>query len=123
MGRLCPDFVQLDGGSVEADGHCPWDLQDEPGAGGTPQPALTGRVAMPRAAHAEMRPKLEALVEANEEVLAEGLDRLDPGADEQLRTRARPAGGGRRHRPSDQEWSDARRDAMERIALRHGAGG
>ena len=55
-----------------------------------PPPALAGPVAMPRAVHPKVRPQLEARIEADEQVLAVGVDAGDGGPDQPVR----PAGPG-----------------------------
>ena len=62
---------------VEADRDRARDLEHEPRPGRRPAPALAGPVAVPRAVHPQVGPQLEAVVEADQQVLAVRLDRVD----------------------------------------------
>ena len=80
--RLGALLEELHDRGVEADRDRARDLDDEPGAPGRPAPALARPVAVPRAVHPQVGPDLEAVVEADQQVLAEGLDRGDLVADD-----------------------------------------
>ena len=94
MERLGALFEELDDRGVEADRDRARDLEDEPRPRRRPAPALARPVAMPRAVHPQVRPDLEAVVEADQQVLAERLDRGDLVTDDA----ARPAGPDRARR-------------------------
>ena len=95
MERLGARLEQLDHGGVEADRDRARDLEHEARPTGRPAPALARPVAVPRAVHPEMRPQLEAVVEPDQQVLAERLDR----GDRRARDPARPAAPGPGRRP------------------------
>src|SRR6266540_1213961 len=97
MNRLGPRFEQFDDRRVEADGDRSVDLEHEAGSSGRPAPALARPVAMPRPVHPQMRAQLETAIEADQEVLALGLDRVHPLADDavDLRDGAGSSGAGR----------------------------
>ena len=92
---LGPLLEQLDDRRVEADRDRARDLEHEPRPRRRPPPALAGPVAVPRAVHPQVGPELEAVVEADEEVLAVRLDRVDRRADDPLDLRAGPGAPGR----------------------------
>src|SRR5262249_14989453 len=81
-------FEELERWAVEADRDRVRRLEHELCACGRPPPALALRVAMPRTVHPEVAAELEAVVEANQEMLALGLDRRDVAADESVDLRA-----------------------------------
>ncbi len=122
MERLGPLLEQLDDGGVEADRDRARDLEHETARAGRSPPRLAGAVAVPRAVHPQMRPDLEPAVEADQQVLAERLDRGDLPADEprHLRDRAGSAGPRRRDGPADQVRPQARGGPEERVAFGHG---
>ena len=80
-----------------------------------------GPVAMPRPVHPQVGPQLEAAVEPDEQVLALGLDRVDPLADDamDLRDRARALRAGRGHVASDEVRPQAGGGPGERVAFGH----
>ena len=94
MERLGALFEELDDRGVEADRDRARDLDDEPCPRRRPPPALARPVAVPRAVHPEVRPDLEAVVEPDQQVLAERLDRGDLVADDARDLRDRAGAGG-----------------------------
>ena len=84
-------------------------------------PRLARPVAMPRPVHPQMRPDLEAIVEANQEVLAERLDGRDLVADDpaDLRHRSGTTGPRRTHLPAEQVRPQSGRRPKERVAFGH----
>ena len=82
MDRLRAPLEQLDRRGIEADGDRARHLEHEAGPGRWTPPALVRAVAVPRAVHAEVGPDLEPVREADEEVLADRVDRLDPHPDD-----------------------------------------
>src|SRR5881397_153383 len=111
MERLGAGLEQLDDRRVETDGDGSVDLEDEAGSGRWPTPSLTGSVAMPRTVHPQMRAQLEPTVEADQEVLALGLDRIHTLADDavDLRDGAGTRGAGRPDVAPDQVRAQAGR--------------
>jgi hypothetical protein len=104
--RLGPLLEQLDDRGVEADRDRARDLEHDPRPRRRPAPTLTGPVAMPRPVHPHVRPQLEAVVEADHEVLAVGLDRVDRRARRRSiwgpgRVAGRPSPRGRRDTAGD----------------------
>jgi hypothetical protein len=120
--RFGPLLEQLDDGRIEADGDRTIDLEDEPGPGRRPAPALPGPVAVPRAVHAQVRAQLEAAIEADEQVLALGIHALDALADKALDLghRARPLCPGGLHDPAVEVGPQSGRGPCEGVAFGHG---
>ena len=113
---------ELDDRRVEADGDGARNLDDEARPRCRPAPRLAGTVAMPRAVHPEMRPELQAIVEADEEILALRLDCRDRRADDPANLRPGLACAGGADDAPDEMWPEASRRSEEGIALRHRAG-
>ena len=82
--RLGALLQQLDDRGIEADRHRARDLEDEPSPRRRPPPALARPIAMPRPVHPQMRPDHKPVVEPDQEVLAERLDRGDLVPDDAL---------------------------------------
>ncbi len=112
---------QLDDRGIEADRHGARHLEDEPGPRWRPAPSLARPVAVPRAVHPQVRPDDEAVVEPDQQVLAERLDGGDVAADHppDLGDRSRPAGPCRGDGPAHEVWPKARRGPEERVAFGH----
>ena len=114
-------FEKLYHRGVETDRDRAWDLDDQPGASGWSPPPLTGPVAVPRAVHPEVGPDLETVVEADQQVLAKGLDRGDLATDDARdlghRAGAGSAGGG--DGAADEVRPKTRRRPEERVAFGH----
>ena len=121
MERLGALFEELDDRRIEADRDGARHLEHQSGTPGRTAPALVGAVAMPRAVHAQMGPDLEAVVEPDEQVLAERFDCGDLPPDDPIHPGhgTRPAGPGRDDRPSDQVRPQAGRGPEEGVALGH----
>ena len=121
MERLGAQLEELDDGGIEADRDRARDLDDEPGAARRPPPPLAGPIAVPRAVHPQVRPELEAVVEPDQQVLAERLDRGDLVADDtgHLRDGPGPAGPRRDDGPTDEVRPKTRRGPEERVAFGH----
>ena len=95
MERLGALLEQLDDRGIEADGDRARHLEDEPRTSRRPAPALPGPVAMPRPVHPQVRPDLEAVLESDQQVLAERIDRGDLVPDDPVDLRARAPGRSR----------------------------
>ena len=119
--RLGALLEELDDRGIEADRDGARDLQHEPGTTGRAPPALAGPIAVPRAVHPQVGPDLEAVVEPDEQVLAERLDRGDLAADDaaDLRDGARAGRPCGCDGPPDQVRSESRRGPEEGVALGH----
>ncbi len=105
MERGRPAFQELDHGGVEADGNCTGDLEDQRRPARRAAPPLPGRVAMPGAGHAEVRPQFQPVGEADQQVLAVRLDGQDLRADHAVHARTRDAGPGGEQRAPGQVWA------------------
>ena len=118
-GARPPALEQLDDGRVEADGDRAGNLEDEraPGrAGGASAPrARSGATAV----HPEVRPELQPVVEADQQVLAVRLDREHVRADDAVHPRTRDASPGGEQRPPDQVRAQPGRRPGERVTLGH----
>ena len=125
MERLGALLEELDDRGVEADRDRARDLEDEARPAGRPAPSLTRSVAVPRAIHPQVGPDLEAVVEPDQQVLAERLDRGDLAADDprHLRDGARPARPGRGDGPPDEVRPQPGGRPEEGVALGHSGPG
>src|SRR6188474_975197 len=94
MNRFDALFEKLDDRGVEADRDRTRNLDDEPGASGRSPPTLARLVAVPRAVHPQVGPDLEAVVETDQQVLAERLDRGDLVTDDSRDLGHRAGAGG-----------------------------
>src|SRR4051794_4855002 len=90
MQSLGACLEQLDHWRIEADRHGTIDFEHEPRASRRSAPALARPVAVPRAVHPQVGAQLEPAVEADQQVLALALDRVDALADHSLDLGDRP---------------------------------
>ena len=119
MDGLGPRLEDLDDGSVEADRHRSLDLQHQRGPGGREPPRFPRAVAMPGAVHAQVGPHGQAAGRADQQVLAQRLDRRHRRPHEPPHI---GAARGRRceYGATDEVWAQAGRRPVDRVALGHG---
>ena len=121
MDRLGARLEQLDHRGIETDGDRAGHLDHESCPSGRAAPGLTRAVAVPGAVHSKMGSQLEAVVEPDQEILADRLDARDGCTDDPTDLRTVDAGPSRADRPADEMRGEPVGGPMEGVALGHGA--